>query len=220
MVLKISVGLATIFILSNVGLVFASTDFEFSPNDIEWCHEAHPLYVKLGLDWFLENNHYSIEARVCGGLYEDPLWDYEGDDRMQKLLERSKHYIELEIAESKVEAETGVNDPTPAMIPSWIKTTAGYWVDEITSDDEFVNAIQFLINEEIIVVPPTNTGGESATEVPPWIKNTTGYWVDNRITDKEFVNALQWLIINGIIRVLKFFNFGNFPISYIESITT
>ena len=195
------IGLSIIFLLSNAGLIFASTDYEFSENDIEWCHEAHPLYIQLGLDWFLENNHYSIEARVCGALYEDPLWSYEGNDRMQKLLERSKHYIELEIAESKKEAETGVNDPTPAIIPSWIKTTAGYWINDITSDDEFVNAIQFLVDEGIIIVPPTSASGESTSEIPSWIKNTTEYWVDNRITDKEFVNAIQWLIINGIIHV-------------------
>ena len=83
-------------------------------------------------------------------MYEDPLWTYQGEDRMQKLLERSLHYIELEIQESKDEAIQGVNDPTPAIIPSWIKTTGGYWVDGFTSDDEFVNAMQFLIDEGIL----------------------------------------------------------------------
>ncbi|MFQ5573987.1 MAG: hypothetical protein ACE5EJ_07025, partial [Nitrosopumilaceae archaeon] len=86
-------------------------------NDIEWCHEVFPQYEILGLQWFLKNYHYSIEARVCGSLYEDQLWSYQGDDRMQKLLERSLYYIELEIQESKEEAKVGINDPTPAIIP-------------------------------------------------------------------------------------------------------
>ena len=152
-------------------------------------------------EWFIKNYHYSIEARVCGSLYEDPLWTNEGEDRMQKLLERSMHYIELEIQESAEEAKSGVNDPTPAIIPSWIKSTGSYWVDGFTTDVEFVNAMQFLIKERILIVPPTSSNQNSASEVPEWIKTTTGYWVDNKITDNEYITAIQWLINNGIIRV-------------------
>jgi len=197
---KITFVFGLVILFSNVTYAFAA-EFEFSMNDIEFCHEVYPLYEKLGLQWFIENNHYSIEARVCGSLYEDPLWSYQGDDRMQKLLERSHHYIELEIQESLDEAKSGVDDPTPAIIPSWIKTTTGYWVDGFSSDDEFVNAMQFLIDERIIIIPPTASGGETAAEIPSWIKTTTGYWVNNKITDVEFINAIQWLVNNGIIRV-------------------
>ena len=198
--IKITFVFGLILLFPNATNVFAA-EFEFSMNDIEFCHEVYPLYEKLGLQWFIENNHYSIEARVCGSLYEDPLWSYQGDDRMQKLLERSHHYIELEIQESLDEAKSGVDDPTPAIIPSWIKTTTGYWVDGFSSDDEFVNAMQFLIDERIIIIPPTASGGETAAEIPSWIKTTTGYWVNNKITDVEFINAIQWLVNNGIIRV-------------------
>ncbi len=197
---KITFVFGLIILFTNVTYAFA-TGFEFSMNDIEFCHEVYPQYEVLGLQWFIENYHYSIESRVCGSLYEDPLWTYEGEDRMQKLLERSLHYIELEIQESEDEAKSGVNDPTPAIIPSWIKTIGGYWVDGFTSDDEFVNAMQFLIDEGIIMVPPSSPNENSASEVPSWIKTTTGYWVDNKITDVEFITAIQWLINNGIIRV-------------------
>jgi len=198
--IKITFVLGLILLFPNATNVFAA-EFEFSMNDIEFCHDVYPQYEVLGLDWFIENYHYSIEARVCGSLYEDPLWNYQEEDRMQKLLERSLHYIKLEIQESKEEAKTGINDPTPAIIPSWIKTTTGYWVDGFSSDDEFVNAMQFLIDEGIIVIPPTASGGEIAAEIPSWIKTTTGYWVSNKITDVEFINAIQWLVNNGIIRV-------------------
>ena len=189
-----------ILLFSNVTYVFGA-EFEFSLNDIEWCHEVYPQYEILELAWFLKNYHYSIEARVCGSLYEDPLWSYKGEDRIQKLLERSHHYIELEIQESLHEAESGINDPTPAIIPSWIKLTGGYWVDGFTSDVEFVNAMQFLIKEEILVVPTSSSNESNTSQVPSWIKTTTGYWVGNKITDDEFITAIQWLITNGIIHV-------------------
>ena len=38
-------------------------------------------------------------------------------------------------------------------VPSWIKNTAGFWVDGNVSDTEFLNAMEFLIGEGIIQVP-------------------------------------------------------------------
>jgi len=190
-----------ILLFSNATNVFGA-EFEFSMNDIEFCHEVYPQYEILGLQWFIKNYHYSIEARVCGSLYEDPLWSYQGEDRMQKLLERSLHYIELEIQESLDEAKSGVNDPTPAIIPSWIKTTTGYWIDGFTSDVDLVNGFQWLIQNGVIHVPYAESSeDESAIAIPSWIKTSAGYWVDNKITDDEFLIGIEWLINNGIIRV-------------------
>ncbi len=104
-----------IALLANMNQVEAAIrDGALTENDIEWCHEVNSQYKAAGLKWFLENYHHSIEARVCANLYEDPIWEYQGDDRIQKLVERSKYYVELEIKESKEEAESGEIDPTPA----------------------------------------------------------------------------------------------------------
>ena len=94
-----------------------------SENDIEWCEEVYIQYKAAGLDWFLENYHYSIEARVCANLYEDSIWGYQGDDRMQKLVERSKYYVELEIQESQAEAKSGKIDVKPAAMPEKFTST-------------------------------------------------------------------------------------------------
>ena len=103
--------------LSNITFANATViNGALSENDIEWCHDAYLEYKTLGLNWFLENYHYSIEARVCASLYEDQIWQYHGDDRIQKLVERSKYFVELEIEESKNEAQSGQIDPTPAGI--------------------------------------------------------------------------------------------------------
>ena len=199
--IKITSVFGLILLFSNATNVFAA-EFEFSMNDIEFCHDVYPQYEVLGLDWFIENYHYSIEARVCGSLYEDPLWNYQEEDRMQKLLERSLHYIELEIQESEEEAKTGINDPTPAIIPSWIKTTTGYWVNGFTSDVDLVNGFQWLIQNGVIYVPYAESSeDESVITIPSWIKTSAGYWVDNKITDDEFLIGIEWLINNGIIRV-------------------
>ena len=88
----------------------------FTKNGIEWCEENKPLYDLLG-DKFFEHHKHSIESRICANLIEDPLWSYSGPDRVEKLIEQSRYFSELEIAESREEAKVGVVDPTPAQVP-------------------------------------------------------------------------------------------------------
>ena len=42
--------------------------------------------------------------------------------------------------------------PPDPVIPAWIKTTVGFWVDDISTDAEFISAMQFLIREGVITV--------------------------------------------------------------------
>ena len=32
-------------------------------------------------------------------------------------------------------------------VPSWVKNTAGWWANNLITDNEFVNAIEFLIKK-------------------------------------------------------------------------
>jgi len=101
---------------------------------IQWCGEEQPRYEIMGLELYLKNNHYSIEARVCANLLEDNLWDYQGPDRVQKLIERSKFYALAEIEESKQEA-LGVNDPTPTDVDPSIFAIEQWRSGEITEEE-------------------------------------------------------------------------------------
>ncbi|MDH3385713.1 MAG: hypothetical protein OEL77_06850 [Nitrosopumilus sp.] len=96
--------------------IFASPFFSnghFTENGIEWCQENLPLYEILG-DKFFEHHKHSLESRVCASLYQDYFWTYDGPDRVEKLIERSRHYSQLEILESYQESETGIIDTMPA----------------------------------------------------------------------------------------------------------
>jgi len=85
-------------------------------------------------------------------------------------------------------------------IPSWIKNNAGWWASDQIPDSAFLQGIQFLIKEGIMVIPSTETSESSGTEeVPTWIKNTAGWWANNQISDGDFVNSIQYLISVGIM---------------------
>ncbi len=112
------------------------------------------------------------------------------------------------IGSSFIEIGPGSSDTTTlpvsekAQIPSWIKFTSGVWVDGDSSDDEFISAIQYLIENKIIVIPPTTQGSDGeSSEIPSWIKFTTGVWVDGDSSDDEFISAIQFLIKEGIMRI-------------------
>ena len=82
--------------------------------------------------------------------------------------------------------------------PDWVKNTAGWWATDAISETEFVNAIQFLVNEGIIQVESTSSNSNSE-KIPDWVKNTAGWWATDAISETEFVNAIQFLVNEGII---------------------
>ena len=87
-------------------------------------------------------------------------------------------------------------------IPSWIKNNAGWWADGSIDDSTFVQAIQFLIKENILKIPSSAQGsGSSSNDIPSWIKNNAGWWADGSIDDSTFVQAIQFLIKEGILKV-------------------
>ena len=108
--------LAILSLLLLFGTAYAATPFfadgGLTQNGIEWCEENYQLYQLIGDDFF-EHHHHSIESRACANLYLDPLWTYNGTDRYEKLVEQSKVYTQLEIEESRKEAETGIIDTKP-----------------------------------------------------------------------------------------------------------
>ncbi|MDE2590280.1 MAG: hypothetical protein KGL95_11540, partial [Patescibacteria group bacterium] len=68
--------------------------------------------------------------------------------------------------------------PTAGMlsqIPSWIKNIAKWWSENKVSDDEFAGAMKYLIQQDILKVPPTPSASSSGP-IPSWVKADSGYW--------------------------------------------
>jgi hypothetical protein len=85
-------------------------------------------------------------------------------------------------------------------IPDWIKNNAGWWATDQIDDSAFVQGIQYLIKEGIMIVPPTETSESIGSQVvPAWIKNNAGWWATDQIDDSAFLKGIQYLVQNGII---------------------
>ena len=89
---------------------------------------------------------------------------------------------------------------TGSLIPSWVKNVAGFWNDGSINDASFLEGISYLIQNDIIIVPTTDSGSGGGA-VPDWVKNTAGWWANDEIDDDTFVNAITYLIQQGLIQV-------------------
>ena len=91
--------------------------------------------------------------------------------------------------------------PDPIAVPDWIKNNAAWWSTGQINDDDFVSGIEFMIENDIIVIPNLPESQNSDADLPSWIRNTANWWSLDQISEDEFVNAIKYLIENGIIIV-------------------
>ncbi|MDH3192284.1 MAG: thioredoxin domain-containing protein [Nitrosopumilus sp.] len=86
-------------------------------------------------------------------------------------------------------------------VPSWIKNNAGWWSEGSIGDSDFLNGIEFLINEKIIHVEVNLLENKKSDEIPSWIKNNAGWWSEGSIGDSDFLNGIEYLVSSGIISI-------------------
>ena len=95
-----------------------------------------------------------------------------------------------------------------SVIPSWIKNNAGWWASGMITEDEFLKGIEYLINNNIILIDTTTdekayipTDTSTTKRVPDWVKNNAGWWAEDLIGDYDFLNGIKYLINKGVILV-------------------
>jgi len=94
------------------------------------------------------------------------------------------------------------NVPSDASIPEWVKNNAGWWADGQIDDDSFVQGIQFMIKEGLVIIPTTEQGiGSQDNKIPLWVKNNAGWWADGQIDDDSFLQGIQFMIIEGLMKI-------------------
>ncbi len=110
--------------------------------------------------------------------------------------------FDIELQSSKSTPKSSLITELETSIPDWIKNNAEWWASGQIPDSAFVSGIQWLISNNVIVIPPTEQdAGTGASVIPDWIKNNAGWWASGQIPDSAFVSGLQWLITNGIIAI-------------------
>jgi hypothetical protein len=84
-------------------------------------------------------------------------------------------------------------------IPQWIKNNAAWWSEGTITDSDFLNGIEFLIQNNILKIQGVENNSQSLEEIPLWIKDNAKWWSSGLITDKDFLSGIKYLIEVGII---------------------
>lgn len=87
------------------------------------------------------------------------------------------------------------------VIPEWIKNVAGFWCKGEIEDSNFVEGIQYLINNKVIMVSAASSGSQNFLTLPEWIKNNACWWSQGQIGDADFASGLEFLIRQGILSI-------------------
>ena len=87
------------------------------------------------------------------------------------------------------------------IIPDWIKNNAQWWSSDTVSDTEFIDGLEYLIEQGLITIPPGTSISTSEQVIPNWIKNNAKWWSNDQISDEDFVKSIQYLVKKGIIRI-------------------
>nr|AIF08652.1 hypothetical protein [uncultured marine thaumarchaeote KM3_31_G08] len=101
----------------------------------------------------------------------------------------------IPIVINRIESQSDIS------IPDWIRNNALWWSEEQIDDSTFIQGIEFLIQNNIIVIPETSQESSDSTDIPSWIRNNASWWASGQINDETFVQGLEFLIQKGIIRV-------------------
>ena len=82
-----------------------------------------------------------------------------------------------------------------------MKNNAGWWADGQIPDSAFIDGIEFLIKDGLIVVSSEQQSESQTDGIPEWVKNNAGWWADGQIPDSAFIDGIEFLIKDGIINI-------------------
>jgi len=80
---------------------------DFSKKILEICTQNHQLYLQLSVQDFY-NTLSNSASRVCTRLYNDPIWQYEGSDRQQVLMDFIKNKLKELMNDTNNQRESSV----------------------------------------------------------------------------------------------------------------
>ena len=139
------------------------------------------------------------------GMAKESIFIPENGNYQLKLILTGQNYqnfenflisqIDFELSQSQMyKKETSI-------VPDWVKKNAGWWSSGIIGDQEFVQSLQFLIKENILLIPTTDSTTSESQEIPDWVKKNAGWWSEGLVADSDFVAGIQYLISSGILVV-------------------
>ena len=114
------------------------------------------------------------------------------------VIKNYKEFIDGVLSKYPYTPTEKPQNQTSSTIPEWIKPVAKWWSEGQIPDEEFVKAINYLIENQIIVVDVISPNSNTNT-IPDWVRENAGWWADGLIENQDFISGLQYMMENGIL---------------------
>ena len=148
------------------------------PYDLKIFHEGEQIFSK---------SNVSSDAKESEGRpsnKNDFEWNIPEDVsgiitvRFENMDESRLANVEFPIVVDRKESQL----VSSYQIPDWVKNNAGWWAENKIPDSAFVDGIEFLVKEGIIVVSDIQRDTSTPYEgIPEWLKTNAGWWAENQI---------------------------------------
>lgn len=117
------------------------------------------------------------------------------------LWKPGNYTILVDIAKSTAESVITINPAlqnqssiqSGTVIPAWVKNTAKLWTEGKITDDQFMQSVQYLVSQKIIMVPYFPLSNISSQSLLSWVKESAGAWANGQLSDDQFVNVLKYM---------------------------
>jgi len=201
--------LVTLSILPSLGLTFAAPTISIETSQSVYEYGDHLIMI-INVSEITGDDariYITDQAERKSLLLQQPIsqeyTEFPSNFPFDSAIWKPGTYVlEFEYSGDKSSTQFTIEDTGKIALPFWIKELAKMWINQpLVTDKDFVRAIEYLIQVEIIKIPYTEPGGETISSIPEWIKNNAGWWIEGKISDTEFVLALQYLVKTGIITV-------------------
>ena len=176
-----------------------STDTPFSTPYVY--HHMNSWVIVEDEIWEI-NSYTSVTwiAVILASAFPDITSQMDSEEVSELVSESSTRGLQHSIESFEIKKTVSVPAPVTS-IPDWIKNNAGWWANGQIDDASFLQGISYLIQNNIVVVPPQDVSSESSGTIPDWVKNNAGWWATDQIDDSAFLQGIQYLVQNGIIVV-------------------
>jgi len=172
-------------------------------------NEQRTRFIGMSADYTFKQIKDSLSEHgfAVVTLHPQEFAQYYNNQYQDKVNRQQIEQLELlftKLAENNIDtviiSEINTEPNTQQLVPQWVKNNAEWWIDERVSTDEFVNSLEFLIDQKIITVSNTESAS-NLTDIPDWVKTNIQWWTEGQTSDSEFISATEFLIRNGIIQI-------------------
>jgi len=93
------------------------------------------------------------------------------------------------------------NNINSNLIPNWITNDIQLWSEGKINDSKFIDSINYLIKNEIMVIDNTSFDILEIKKIPSWIQIIASWWIDGQIDDDSFFKIIEFLTQKQIISI-------------------